>query len=116
VYILIYFLCGSLPWQSLQFQHHDLVAENKQWISTHNLCHELPLELHTLLEYSWPLAFGNKPDYNYLCSLFKNLLLQEGFENDIVFVWNDSDGGVNGQLSGRQEKHFNRQKCNKSPK
>jgi serine/threonine protein kinase len=46
-YILVYFLCGSLPWQGLDSEGSDLVAESKQQTSTHDLCYGLPLELHT---------------------------------------------------------------------
>src|ERR1019366_3661030 len=56
-YILIYFLCGSLPWQGLDFEDRDLVAESKQQNSTHDLCYGLPPELHTFLDYSRSLSF-----------------------------------------------------------
>jgi len=74
-YVLIYFLCSSLPWQGLDFEDCDLVTESKQQTSTHDLCYGLPPELHTFLDYSHSLSFDDKPNYDYLCSLFDDSLL-----------------------------------------
>ncbi|KIM87799.1 hypothetical protein PILCRDRAFT_3541 [Piloderma croceum F 1598] len=108
-YILIYFLHSSLPWQGLYFQGHDLVAESKQSTSTHDLCYGLPPALRTFLKYSHLLSFNAKPDYDYLRSIFNDLLLREGFNIDMIFDWGSSDGRVNEQLSS-SPKH------NKCPK
>jgi serine/threonine protein kinase len=37
-YILIYFLRGSLPWQGLELETHDLVVESKLATLAHDLC------------------------------------------------------------------------------
>src|ERR1700733_5158198 len=51
-YILIYFLCGSLPWQGLSHLDggHDIVANNKEEIGSPTLCHGLPVEFASLLD------------------------------------------------------------------
>jgi serine/threonine protein kinase len=69
-YILIYFLRGSLPWQGLDLETHDLIAESKQSMSAHILCQGLPVQLHAFLEYSRSLSFNDKPNYDYLHNLF----------------------------------------------
>ena len=99
-YVLVYFLRGSLPWQGLDFEGCDLVAESKQQTSTHDLCYGLPPELHTFLDYSRSLSFDDKPNYDYLCSLFDNSLSRAGLQSDMAFDW---DGGVNEPLSARRE-------------
>jgi serine/threonine protein kinase len=96
-YILIYFLRGSLPWQGLEFKTRDLVVESKQQTSVHDLCHGLPVELFTFLEYCHSLSFDEKPDYNYLLNLFGNLLSREGFKDDAVFDWEDLDCQIDGK-------------------
>jgi serine/threonine protein kinase len=93
-YILIYFLRGSLPWQGLDFETRDLIAESKQSTSAHDLCQGLPVQLHAFLEYSRSLTFDDKPDYDYLHNLFDTPLLQEGSRNDMVFDWDVSDDRV----------------------
>jgi serine/threonine protein kinase len=103
-YILIYFLRGSLPWQGMDFEGFNL-AESKQ-NSTHNLCDGLPLELHTLLNYSRSLSFADKPDYDYLSGLFDNSLSLAGLKSDTAFDWNGSGDDVNEQL-GASVKHSN---------
>jgi serine/threonine protein kinase len=103
-YLLIYFLRGSLPWQglgSLDRRGHDIVAKNKEEISSHELCHGLPVELGSFLDYSRSLSFDAKPDYHYLFDLFDNLLLQEGLDEqhaNLTFDWDVVEGG---QLGGR---------------
>jgi casein kinase 1 len=90
-YILIYFLRGSLPWQGLDLETRDLVAESKQTVSANVLCQGLPVQLHTFLEYSRSLSFDDMPDYNYLHNLFDTSLLREGSGDDLVFDWDNSD-------------------------
>lgn len=92
-YVLIYFLRGSLPWQSLGHQDiegEDSVLKIKQQITPHDLCHGLPVEFSKFLEYTHLLSFDDKPDYNYLRSLFEDRFSQEGFDN-LSFDWSSSD-------------------------
>jgi serine/threonine protein kinase len=90
-YILIYFLRGSWPWQGLDFEGRDLVAKSKQQNSAHDLCDGLPLEFYTFLDYSRSLSFSDKPNYDYLRSLFDNSLSRAGLQNDTPFDWDNSD-------------------------
>ncbi|KAF8219575.1 putative casein kinase I [Tricholoma matsutake] len=101
-HILIYFLCGSLLWQSLGHQdvEENFVLKLKQQINVHDLCHNLPVEFRKFLEYMRSLSFDNKPDYNYLYDLSDGLLSQEGFPNDLSFDWS-----VDGGQSGGKDRH-----------
>jgi serine/threonine protein kinase len=83
-YILIYFLRGSLPWQGLKCGADDQVFEKKQGMSAHDLCHGLPAELYSFLEYVRSLSFDDKPDYGFLERLFVS---QVGSQYDLVFDW-----------------------------
>ena len=67
-YILIYPLCGGLPWQGLV--SHDLIAQAKLEISIEEFCFRLLGKYSMLLSYSHVLAFNAKPDYDYLSGLF----------------------------------------------
>lgn len=90
-YVLIYLLCGSLPWQGLNFKCNDLICKSKQMISISELCNRLLVEPQTFLNYSCSLSFNDKPNYEYLCSLFNDMLSQAGVEGDFIFDW-VSDG------------------------
>ena len=102
-YVLIYFLCSSLPWQGWDFKGHDHVIKSKQQISTHELCKVLPQEFHTFLNYSRLLSFNDKPNYDYLWDLFDNLLLHVELETDITFDWEGLNGVADEQLGAKQE-------------
>jgi serine/threonine protein kinase len=97
-YVLIYFLRGSLPWQGLDFEGHDLVVESKQRNATYELCKGLPQEFHTLLDYSRSLSFDDKPNYDYLRGLFDNSL-----SSDMALDWNKSNDVANEQLDTKRE-------------
>ena len=72
VYMLIYFLRGSLPW--LTDDHKKLcsssVLELKVNESVDCLCHA---EIASMLVYSRVLAFSEEPDYSYLHSLLSDI-------------------------------------------
>jgi serine/threonine protein kinase len=113
-YILIYFLRGSLPWQGLE--DCDLVAESKQQNFTRDICDGLPLELRTFLDYSRSLSFDDKPNYDYLCSLFDDSLSRAELGGGMAFDWDEPDGGVYEQPRARQELCSDRRKHTDSPK
>jgi serine/threonine protein kinase len=82
-YILIYFLCGFLPWQGLE----EGIFESKKRITTHKLFQGLPMEFRTFLEHCRSLAFEAKPDYDHFRNLFNNLLSRKGFQSNQAFDW-----------------------------
>ena len=84
-YVLIYFLCGGLPWEGLASP--DLIACRKLECSINDLCYGLPIKYATLLRYSCTLAFHAKPDYDYIIGLFGNMMLNGAAHNDAVFEW-----------------------------
>ena len=86
-YVLIFFLCGSLPWQYNEITS-NLVLESKQTTSPHELCHNLPTKILTFLKYSWRLSFDERPDYDYLYSILQGLLIKRGLTDDFTFDWN----------------------------
>jgi serine/threonine protein kinase len=89
-YVLFYFLWGFLPWQDLT--KGEAILESKRTITTHNLFLGLPVEFHTFFEHCRSLPFDLKPNYDYFYDLFGNLILREGFQLDIAFDWDVTDG------------------------
>lgn len=89
-YVLIYFLRGGLPWQSLPCGSPH-ITKLKQQTTPRDLCRGLPAEFCTLLEYCRSLSFEEKPDYGYISNLFKKLSSKEGFQHDVAFDWDSAD-------------------------
>lgn len=91
-YVLIYFIKGSLPWQGLQATtKHDKyrrIMEKKISTSVDELCQGLPTEFNNYLAYVKSLRFEDRPDYNYLRRILKELLITENYEYDYMFDWN----------------------------
>ena len=76
--VLLYFVRGNLPWQNLKANNkkekYETIMDKKLSISLDKLCVDLPDEFKQLLMYSRTLEFEEKPDYNYLKGLFKNVM------------------------------------------
>ncbi|OLY84522.1 Casein kinase I-like protein [Smittium mucronatum] len=90
-YVLMYFLRGNLPWQGLRAANkklkYDCIMEKKMSTTTENLCRGYPPEFSTYLNYTRSLRFDDKPDYNYLKRLFRDLFVRTGLKYDYVFDW-----------------------------
>jgi len=90
-YVLMYFCRGNLPWQGLKAatkkQKYDRIMEKKMTTPTELLCRDFPNEFAIYLNYSRSLRFDDKPDYNYLRKLFRDLFIREGYHYDYIFDW-----------------------------
>ena len=71
MYMLIYFLQGSLPWLTSDQEKLSSasILEHKVNTTIKDLCHGIPVEFATILIYTRSLAFSEDPDYNHLSSL-----------------------------------------------
>jgi serine/threonine protein kinase len=85
-YILLYFLKGSLPWQGLQGKSkddkYDKIREKKCQTTVEQLTTGVPEEFMKYVTYCRNVQFDEKPDYNYLRSLFKQMMSANGYEYD----------------------------------
>ncbi len=90
-YVLVYFLKGVLPWQNLRAtnkkEKYEKIMEKKLATPIETLCKGLPQEFTTYLNYCKNLRFEDKPDYNYLKLLLKELFVKNGFEYDNLYDW-----------------------------
>jgi casein kinase I family protein HRR25 len=88
-YVMLYLCRGSLPWQGLSAatkkQQYDRIMEKKMTTPLRVLCQELPIEFAIYLNYTRTLRFNDKPDYDYLRGIFRNLFIRECY--DYTFDW-----------------------------
>lgn len=89
-YILVYFLKGALPWQSMgdsATNKWEKVGSKKMEVCASELCSDLPCEFAAYVNYTRSLHFDECPDYTYLRDLFRSLYLRSGFEYDGCYDW-----------------------------
>lgn len=90
-YVLMYFNRGSLPWQGLKGQvkkqKYEKISDKKMSTPVETLCKGFPAEFATFLNYARSLRFDDKPDYQYLRKLLRDLFMREGYKYDAVFDW-----------------------------
>ncbi|KAG1053847.1 hypothetical protein G6F43_004101 [Rhizopus delemar] len=88
-HVFMYFLRGSLPWQGLKAatnkQKYEKIGETKQAIGIQILCEGYPDQFAKYLRYVRQLDFAEDPDYNWLKSLFFDIL--QTTENDQMYDW-----------------------------
>jgi len=109
-YVLMYFCRGSLPWQGLpaknKKQKYQKITEKKVSTSIEQLCENFPVEFATYLKYTKELRFTDRPDYDYLVKLFKDLFVRKGYKNDGIYEWTpktDEARGSSANLSDPQQ-------------
>jgi len=77
VYVIIYLLRGTLPWQGINFdnkhQKVDKVYNLKNNILICELCKFLPNKIEELLTYAYSLSYYDEPNYDYIIFLLKTI-------------------------------------------
>jgi serine/threonine protein kinase len=91
-YMLVYLALNYLPWSNFFF-NTTLNPESKtkklsclkSSITPESLCKGLPEEFASFIKYCRKLEFEKDPDYDYLKSLFKNILSRNPLKNELFF-------------------------------
>eukprot|EP01006_Ploeotia_vitrea_P018076 TRINITY_DN49339_c0_g1_i1.p1 TRINITY_DN49339_c0_g1~~TRINITY_DN49339_c0_g1_i1.p1 ORF type:complete len:396 (-),score=-7.25 TRINITY_DN49339_c0_g1_i1:88-1275(-) len=90
-YILVYFMKGRLPWQGLQAvtkgQKYQKILEAKRDLTIESLCEGLPEEFRLYFEHVKKLKFEERPDFDYLKRLFRDLFQKSGYQYDNMYDW-----------------------------
>ncbi len=78
-YIFILCLKGKLPWQNINSggdkdEKYNIIKQIKETTSLVDLCSELPYEFLSYLSYCYCLEFDEEPNYDYIKTLFMNLI------------------------------------------
>ena len=88
-YSLIYFSRGSLPWMGTKAQtkqeRYKKILQIKYNSTVNFLCDKLPVEFIDFVNYIKDLAFDDKPDYQYLKSILKQLYDKYKFNYDKIY-------------------------------
>lgn len=115
-YILIYFLNGELPWQGIRAktksEKKEKIKDSKINFDIQMQCVNkelIPQELMSFLEYTKSLEFAEKPDYNYIRSLFEKIKKKNGYDkfdrSRNMWEWNEEFLGV--KKNEKNDKNFN---------
>jgi serine/threonine protein kinase len=90
-FTFVYFLKGTLPWQGLKAKDPKLkqkqILEKKLSTSIESLCQGLPVEFVQYFQHVRELNFEQKPDYQFLRRIFKDLYYRKDTNADPVFDW-----------------------------
>ncbi|CAD8081940.1 unnamed protein product [Paramecium primaurelia] len=92
-YIMIYFLRGSLPWQSTynaQLNHEqDKMVYLKSSMTIETLCNDLPEEFQEYFNQIKKINFNEKLGYRLLRQLLQGLFQKMDFKQDNIYDWNN---------------------------
>ena len=91
-YVLIFFIKGKLPWQSIKGRNmeerYTLLYKKRLEITPEKLCESLPEEFAQYMKYVKNLAFEEEPDYKYMRNLFISILSKNNLIYDkLLFSW-----------------------------
>jgi len=90
-FVLLYFLRGSLPWQGTcakdKKEKYEKIKQIKISTKFEALCKGLPEEFLQYLKYCHNLGFEEKPDYDFVRKMFKDLFQKRGYEFDYIYDW-----------------------------
>jgi hypothetical protein len=119
--VILYFCRGELPWQGLRAKtkkdKYSKIMEKKIATNPDEICKTFPgILLHNLIEefilyfqYCRGLQFEEKPDYNYIRTLFKIIFDKNKYEYDFQYDWNllkNLDENQEGASDGRTNRKY----------
>jgi len=90
-YVLVYFCKGHLPWQGMRAatkkERYERIRECKMATPTRVLCSGLVPQMHRYMQYVKELSFDEKPNYEAMRNLFREVLTGRHLGDEEVFDW-----------------------------
>merc|ERR1712113_277814 len=90
-YVLMHFNLGILPWQGISAKSkrtkQKKIGRVKERVSHEDLCKGFPHEFVKYLEYCDSLGFDDRPDYEHLRCLMRDVFVRECHQHDMTFDW-----------------------------
>ncbi|KAH9386564.1 casein kinase 1 [Nematocida major] len=90
-YMLIYFIKGRLPWQSIKSSskemRYKMIGEKKATTPVEELCAGIDPAFQEFLVYVRRLEYDQMPDYLYIKRIFSSAMIQNNFIYDFSFDW-----------------------------
>lgn len=90
---MVYFLRGRLPWQGLKAEtgkdKYDLILKAKQGTDARELCSGLPGEFTEYMSSIRSLKDNERPNYERLRHLFRQVFHRERYDYDNIFDWTE---------------------------
>ena len=84
-YVLIYLLVERLPWEGIKDDDEKkrlkIVKKIKEDENILDIYEELPIELVGIINYAKKMNYNDKPNYDYLVGLLKNLEKLDNIDN-----------------------------------
>lgn len=87
-YLIIEFMKGSLPWSNIE--NKEDVGRRKIELDTPSLVEGLPAEMGLFMDHLRMLEYRHRPDYDYINSLFTQMLENAGIPEDEPYDWDKS--------------------------
>lgn len=111
-YTIIYLATGSLPWQAPwqgaaekgKLEEYNKIKDKKMKTTIPLLCKGLPLQFESYFKYCKQIKFTEKPNYQYLRGLFKQVMTIKGYINNYKYDWITKN--TNNRASSREERHI----------
>ena len=119
-YMLIHLILNHLPWLYIEDLEIEKLEKIKQIYKAklltppELLCNGLPDEFTQYIKYCRNLTFEQEPDYNYLKSLFNNILEKNQQKNDLNFYWIINNKKLkikNEEINNRRNRSYKKVKC-----
>lgn len=106
-YIFIYFLAGGLPWQDIQTsskraRYNEILKMKRTMLRDGSLFEGLPDEFRLYFRHVTGLEFQERPDYDYLKSLFRTLYQKQNYQTH-VFDWDRTQAPQNATVRRRPQ-------------
>ncbi|CAF1264671.1 unnamed protein product [Rotaria magnacalcarata] len=106
-YMLIEFLIGSLPWSKIKDK--ESVGHTKETYDHNHFLSYLPNDFDRFLEHIKELHYEDKPDYEFIRSLFSLSIQRLGYHDDDPYDWETSfeQNEISSLIQNKQQQQKN---------